>query len=72
MDLISKIKGFEILDMLQQSNQITLGRHKNIISLERAIFPLGGVIRETVPFVTCPPRNHSSRILKRPGEGLKP
>lgn len=38
MDLISKIKGFEILDMLQQSNQITLGRHKNIISLERAIF----------------------------------
>lgn len=38
MNLINKIKGFEILDLLNQANQITLKNHGNSISLERAIF----------------------------------
>ncbi|HMK54810.1 MAG TPA: radical SAM protein [Methanobacteriaceae archaeon] len=38
MNLINKIKNFEILDLLNQANQITLKKHGNQISLERAIF----------------------------------
>lgn len=38
MNLINKIKGFEILDLLNQANQITLKNHGDTISLERAIF----------------------------------
>ena len=38
MNLINKIKDFEILDLLNQANQITLKNHGDTISLERAIF----------------------------------
>ncbi|MDO5851276.1 MAG: radical SAM protein [Methanobacteriaceae archaeon] len=38
MDLINKIKKHEILDMLEESDKITLKNHGNKISLERAIF----------------------------------
>lgn len=38
MNLINKIKRFEILDLLNQANQLTLKTHGDNISLERAVF----------------------------------
>ena len=38
MNLISKINNFEILDLIQEANKITLAEHGNQITLERAIF----------------------------------
>jgi len=38
MNLINKIKNFEILDLMQEANKITLAEHGNKITLERAIF----------------------------------
>ncbi|MGF7117118.1 radical SAM protein [Methanobacterium oryzae] len=38
MNLINKIKNFEMLDLMQKANQITLKEHGNQITLERAIF----------------------------------
>ncbi|MEG3225416.1 MAG: radical SAM protein [Methanobacteriales archaeon Met13] len=38
MNLISKIRNFEILDLLNQANQITLEKHGNKLTLERAVF----------------------------------
>lgn len=38
MNLINKIKNFEILDLMAKANKITLAEHGNQISLERAIF----------------------------------
>lgn len=38
MNLINKINNFEILDLMQESNRITLAEHGNQITLERAIF----------------------------------
>jgi len=38
MNLIKKIKNFEILDLMQKANEITLKEHGNQINLERAIF----------------------------------
>lgn len=38
MDLINKIKRFEILEIIQKANKITLKIHGNQITLERAIF----------------------------------
>ncbi len=38
MNLISKIKNFETLDLIQEANKITLAEHGNHITLERAIF----------------------------------
>lgn len=38
MNLINKIKNFEVLDLMQKANKITLAEHGNQITLERAIF----------------------------------
>ncbi len=38
MNLINKIKNFEILDLMQEANKITLAEHGNKVTLERAIF----------------------------------
>jgi len=38
MNLINKIKNFEIIDLMQKANKITLAEHGNQITLERAIF----------------------------------
>ena len=38
MNLINKIKNFEVLDLMQKANEITLAEHGNQITLERAIF----------------------------------
>ena len=38
MNLINKIKNFEILNLMQEANKITLAEHGNKITLERAIF----------------------------------
>ncbi len=38
MNLINKINNFEILDLMQEANKITLAEHGNKITLERAIF----------------------------------
>ncbi len=38
MNLINKIENYEVLDLLQQSNKITLESHGNAVTLERAIF----------------------------------
>ncbi|MGZ7046826.1 MAG: radical SAM protein [Methanobacterium sp.] len=38
MNLINKIKNFEVLDLIQKANKITLAQHGNRITLERAIF----------------------------------
>jgi biotin synthase-like enzyme len=38
MNLINKIKNYQILELLQKANQITLNEHGNQITLERAIF----------------------------------
>lgn len=38
MNLINKIKNFEILDLIQKANAITLKEHGRQITLERAIF----------------------------------
>jgi len=37
MNIINKIKNFEVLDLMQKANEITLARHGNQITLERAI-----------------------------------
>ena len=36
--MLDKIKNFEILDLMQEANKITLAEHGNQITLERAIF----------------------------------
>ena len=38
MTLIDNIKDYEVLDLLQEANKITLSEHGNQITLERAIF----------------------------------
>lgn len=38
MNLINKIENYEVLDLLQRSNKITLEVHGNQVTLERAIF----------------------------------
>lgn len=38
MNVIDKIKNFRILELLDKANEITLKKHGNIITLERAIF----------------------------------
>ena len=38
MNIINKINNFEILDLMQEANKITLAEHGNKITLERAIF----------------------------------
>jgi biotin synthase-like enzyme len=38
MNLINKIQNFEILDLMQEAGKITLAKHGNKITLERAIF----------------------------------
>ncbi|MBM4240999.1 MAG: radical SAM protein [Euryarchaeota archaeon] len=38
MKLIKKIQDFQVLDLIKKANKITLGRHGNKITLERAIF----------------------------------
>jgi biotin synthase-like enzyme len=38
MNLINKIKGYQTLELLQEANKITLAKHGNNITLERAIF----------------------------------
>ncbi|MGZ7070466.1 MAG: radical SAM protein [Methanobacterium sp.] len=38
MNPINKIKNFEVLDLIQKANKITLAQHGNRITLERAIF----------------------------------
>ncbi len=38
MNLIKKIENFQTLDLLQKANEITLAKHGNQITLERAIF----------------------------------
>ena len=38
MNLINKIKNFETLDLMQEANKITLAKHGNKVTLERAIF----------------------------------
>jgi len=38
MNLINKIKNFEVLELIQRANKITLTKHGNQITLERAIF----------------------------------
>lgn len=38
MNLIHKIKNFEVLDLMQKADKITLAEHGNQITLERALF----------------------------------
>lgn len=38
MTYIQKLEDMKILDLLQKSNQVTLKKHGNVVSLERAIF----------------------------------
>jgi biotin synthase-like enzyme len=38
MTLINNIKNYEVLDLLQEANKLTLSEHGNQITLERAIF----------------------------------
>lgn len=72
MNLINKIQNFQTLELLNESNKITLKNMEIKYPLKGLFSFHGGAKEETVNSVTCPPKNPGSGDQKQHAEMKNP